>query len=251
MENTKIISRKFAIENGLKRYFSGVPCLRGHISERFVTSGLCVECNKFHGKNKWNENKEHLKKENKKWRQKNKQYILEKNKIWKSKNHEKIKEMANTYYEKNKERLKPIRAKYREKTKDQQIELQKKWLEKNKTRKYATRKEWRKNKLKTDCMFIATEKIRNLTSDAFRRFSLSKLSKTIEVLGCTFIEAKTHIEQQFSEGMSWKNHGDWHIDHIIPLSSAKNYEELVLLGKITNLQPLWAIDNLKKGSKVL
>jgi hypothetical protein len=53
--------------------------------------------------------------------------------------------------------------------------------------------------------------------------------------------------------MSWENYGfyGWHIDHIIPLCSAKNEEELKRLCHYTNLQPLWSTDNLSKGSKIL
>ena len=53
--------------------------------------------------------------------------------------------------------------------------------------------------------------------------------------------------------MSWDNYGlhGWHIDHIIPISSAKTEEELYKLFYYTNLQPLWAIDNIKKGNKIL
>lgn len=51
--------------------------------------------------------------------------------------------------------------------------------------------------------------------------------------------------------MSWENHGEWHIDHIIPLSSAKNEEEIYKLNHYTNLQPLWKEENLSKGDKIL
>ena len=56
----------------------------------------------------------------------------------------------------------------------------------------------------------------------------------------------------FDERMSWENHGakTWHIDHIIPLASAKTEEEVFLLCHYTNLQPLWWSDNLSKGSKL-
>ena len=50
--------------------------------------------------------------------------------------------------------------------------------------------------------------------------------------------------------MNWSNYGLWHIDHIIPLSSAKKQEDLYKLCHYTNTQPLWAEDNLKKGSKL-
>jgi hypothetical protein len=51
--------------------------------------------------------------------------------------------------------------------------------------------------------------------------------------------------------MNWSNRKEWHIDHIIPLSSAKTEEELLKLFHYTNLQPLWANDNIKKSNKIL
>ena len=51
--------------------------------------------------------------------------------------------------------------------------------------------------------------------------------------------------------MSWENQGKWHIDHIIPLSSATNKDELYKLCHFTNLQPMWAIDNIRKGAKII
>lgn len=70
------------------------------------------------------------------------------------------------------------------------------------------------------------------------------------MLGCDFKTAHKHIEKQFTEGMSWDNRSEWHIDHIIPLASAKTEEELAKLCHYTNLQPLWAEDNLRKGDKL-
>lgn len=78
-------------------------------------------------------------------------------------------------------------------------------------------------------------------------------SRTLRVhIGCSLDELKIHIESQFTEGMTWANHGlfGWHIDHKIPLSSAGNFDELVKLLHYSNIQPLWAIDNLKKAAKM-
>jgi hypothetical protein len=62
-----------------------------------------------------------------------------------------------------------------------------------------------------------------------------------------------HLEKQFTYGMTKENHGrnGWHIDHIIPLSSAKNQQELEKLLHYTNCRPLWAKDNLIKGNKII
>lgn len=75
------------------------------------------------------------------------------------------------------------------------------------------------------------------------------------IIGCSWDEFKAHIESRFypnpvtGEMMTWENYGKngWEIDHIKPLCSAKNLDELIKLSHYTNLQPLWAIDNVKKS----
>lgn len=79
---------------------------------------------------------------------------------------------------------------------------------------------------------------------------LIKTNKTFNIVGCTPSELKEHLEKKFKDGMSWENQGFWHIDHIIPLSSAQNEEEIYKLCHYTNLQPLWAEDNLRKSNKL-
>jgi hypothetical protein len=80
----------------------------------------------------------------------------------------------------------------------------------------------------------------------------SKKSKAFDILGCSAEEFKIYMESKFQPGMSWKNNTryGWHIDHIIPISSAQNEEQAIKLNHYSNLQPLWAIDNLKKSNKV-
>ena len=79
--------------------------------------------------------------------------------------------------------------------------------------------------------------------------NITKRNKTFEIVGCTPDELKNYLEGLFVDVMSWDNYGlyGWHIDHKIPLSSANTEEELLSLCHFTNLQPMWAQDNLKKG----
>jgi|LakMenEpi03Aug12_release.lakeMendotaPanAssembly.Ray.scaffolds.fasta_scaffold316838_1 hypothetical protein len=76
-----------------------------------------------------------------------------------------------------------------------------------------------------------------------------------ELVGYDVIELKRHLEEQFVDGMSWENYGEWHIDHIKPLSSFNitdiNSDEFKKCWSLSNLQPLWAKDNLKKYNKIL
>ena len=92
--------------------------------------------------------------------------------------------------------------------------------------------------------------LRRRTSIAFKNKGYNKSTKTQEMLGVDWEVCKAHIEIQFAKGMSWSNYGEWHIDHIIPLASANTEEELKKLCHYSNLQPLWAFDNLMKSDKI-
>lgn len=80
----------------------------------------------------------------------------------------------------------------------------------------------------------------------------SKIGKTVELLGCTIPELRQYLESLFEPNMSWDNYGAWHIDHIRPCASfdLTDPEQQKLCFHYTNLQPLWAEDNLKKGKKL-
>jgi hypothetical protein len=98
---------------------------------------------------------------------------------------------------------------------------------------------------------LISRQLRSVTANAFKRKGFVKSKKTEELLGCSVEEARKHIEKQFVKGMSWDNYGVdvWHIDHIIPLSSAKTKEDVERLCKWQNLQPLFATENRKKSGK--
>jgi hypothetical protein len=84
-----------------------------------------------------------------------------------------------------------------------------------------------------------------------RLIKTGKSSKTMAIIGCDLDLLRLHLEERFSPGMSWDNYGDWHVDHIIPLAKASTQEEVERLSHYTNLQPLWAKDNIVKGCKIL
>lgn len=104
---------------------------------------------------------------------------------------------------------------------------------------------------KEDPLYKLADTLRTRTAKALKRQSFKKTTKFSQYIGCTLEELKFHLEKQFQSGMTWDNHGKWHIDHIIPLSSAKTEEEMYKLLYYTNLQPLWALDNIKKGAKII
>lgn len=168
-------------------------------------------------------------------------------------NRNKILSKVTDYYQKNKDKVKDYHKKYRIDNEDKLKEYSKKYREKTKTKYRKYFREYKKNRLKTDDLFKFKIAVRKRVNTAFRVSSWKKDSSNESMLKCSFKEAKEHIESMFTEGMSWDNYGrhGWHIDHIIPLCSAKTKEELYDLCNYKNLQPLWAKDNLSKGSNII
>jgi hypothetical protein len=107
----------------------------------------------------------------------------------------------------------------------------------------------------TDILYKLKVNVRNRVKMYLKskNSNLKETKGTFKLVGCSPQELREHLQKQFKEGMSWENyrHDIWHIDHIIPLSSAKTEEEVYELCNYTNLQPLWKEENYKKGKKIL
>ena len=173
----------------------------------------------------------------------------EESREYRKNNPEKRKKTLKKFYLKNKE-SELLRFKiYRENNSEKRKETLKKHYENNKTeinRKQVIRN---KKRYKTNYLYRVIHNLRIRTKEYLKQHhSNGKFSKTIR---CEPNFLREHLEKQFKDGMSWENYGSWHIDHIIPLSSAKNIEEINKLCHYTNLQPLWASENLSKGSKII
>jgi hypothetical protein len=111
------------------------------------------------------------------------------------------------------------------------------------------KKQYEKEKREIDPIYRLSMNVRNRINKFLKLNNITKQNKTFDIVGCSPKFLKEHIENQFKEGMSLHLIGKRiHIDHIIPLSFAKTEEEILKLCHYTNLQPLWAEDNLKKGS---
>lgn len=96
-------------------------------------------------------------------------------------------------------------------------------------------------------------KIKMNLSRRLRQFINKEGKRTIDFIGCSIDYIKTHLEKQFTAGMTWDNYGKWHIDHIMPCASfdLTDPEQQKKCFHYSNLQPLWAVDNLRKSDKVL
>jgi hypothetical protein len=164
-------------------------------------------------------------------------------------NKEKYNIRIKEYYQENKEEIKEKSSKNYYENLEERQEYFREYYHKNKSKKQAYNTKYKRERGKSDPIFKAKDNARSRGSKAIRRNSWPR--GTEDLLDCSFDKFKIQIESRFQNGMTWENYGKWHVDHIIPLSSAKNLDELIPLCHYTNLQPLWAIDNIKKGNKCI
>jgi hypothetical protein len=115
----------------------------------------------------------------------------------------------------------------------------------------ANRKLYRLNKQKRDPLYRLRENLRRRLRHALTRLRVTKNCRTMDIVGCDLDFLKQYLEARFTVGMTWGNYGLWHIDHVIPLAKALTDEDIKKLCHYTNLSPLWAEDNRRKGSKLV
>lgn len=108
---------------------------------------------------------------------------------------------------------------------------------------------YQKHRYHSNSNYKTTKLLRCRLRDILR--DSQKTGSAIKDLGCSVNELKIHLEKQFQSGMTWENQGTWHIDHIIPLSKfdLNDREQFLKACHYSNLQPLWATDNIKKSNK--
>lgn len=210
---------------------------------------ICKECRKPISEEYYKTNKEKINKTvSKKYYENHEQNLLKDRERIK-RERDKRNNYSKNYYKKNKEKIKEYQKKHYELNKEKYKLKSKKWLDENRERRNHTVNERNKIRKKEDVIF----KLRcKLKTDIYISLKRKKRSKSVEkIIGLSLEEYKKYIENQFEEWMSWDNWGmnTWHIDHIIPLSSAKTENELYKLWHYTNLRPISATENLKKGDK--
>ena len=173
-------------------------------------------------------------------------------KQYREENKDKISESAKKRYIKNKSDIAIDRAQYYQKNKEYILSQKAKYRTENRERINESQYKYKKNKIKTDHTFKLVENLRRRVLLAIK--GTGKSATTLELLGCSADTARQHLEDQFTEGMCWDNHGlyGWHIDHIIPCASfdMTDPEQQKECFHYTNLQPLWAEDNLRKSDKL-
>lgn len=234
----KIITRENAKLLKLKTFFTGVECIKGHLSERRTDNNRCVICQNESSKSYKDKNKSDLAKKRSVYVEKNRQKINEKDREYRLSNRDRI-------LKQRRDRFKNDPEKYRALTRDYQSENRTKIRESRRT----YYREYMREKRKTP-EFKVLSTMRSMVRRLNDKVKSNKNSRTEDIVGYTHLELKAHIESLFKDGMTWDNRTKWHVDHI---RSIKSYldEGIVdprVINAISNLQPLWAVDNLKKGA---
>jgi hypothetical protein len=161
------------------------------------------------------------------------------NKLYQDANKIKINQRRKVYREANKEKIAVKNKAWREANKEWDKTY--KETHKNHLREYYN--EWQKKKYHSDPIFRLKHSISNAIHKGFKRIKSSKNTRSQEILGCSFEEFKIYIENQFKEGMTWGNHGEWELDHIVPHYLARTKEDVISINHHSNWRPLWRKEN--------
>ena len=111
-------------------------------------------------------------------------------------------------------------------------------------------KEYIKKRREEDPLFSLKMNIRSRTAQAIKSKSWHPGGYNERLFGADRDTVIKHLERKFERGMTWENRALWHIDHIVPLSSANDEKQLYSLSRYTNLSPKWKNENLRKSASI-
>ena len=161
----------------------------------------------------------------KKWRDNNKDYMNQKTKNWYEQNKEHRKDYLKEYREKNIDRIREVKRNY------------------EKTRKH------------NDPLYKLINNFRTAIYQVLKENNLQKNGHYFEILEYSPEQLIEHLENQFKDGMNWDNYGEWHVDHILAISRHNiqeiGDEEFMKCWSLSNLQPMWGEENIRKSNKIL
>lgn len=178
-----------------------------------------------------------------------KEHISQLNRDYRNNNKEKLLSYQREYSKQHKEHISNRNKKYRELNKEKIKEIEKAYKDSNKE-KYKEYFKMYNSKRRKDPYYRLVSNLRRRLHLAVSSQNTQKVDTTFKLTGCTQKELKQHLENQFQEGMTWDNYGEWHIDHIKPCASfdLTDKDQQRECFHYTNCKPEWESDNLSKGS---
>jgi hypothetical protein len=159
------------------------------------------------------------------------------------------------YYESNKEKISEYYSNWRGNNKEHLKEYQKKWREKNIDKIKKTKRDYERNRKARDPLYKLISNFRTAIYQVLKESNVEKNKHYFDILQYTPEELIKHLENKFTDKMSWDNYGDWHVDHKLPIThfniQEMGDEEFMRCWSLDNLQPMWGFDNIFKSNKIL
>ena len=189
---------------------------------------------------------------NKMYRVKYRDKSIEYAKNYRKNNREKLNKQLRKHYVLHKEDYSKKKKEYKNNNRDKVLKQKRESYYRNREQHLKTCVEYANKRRKADENYKLRHYLTTRIWWAVKSQNTNKHDKFNNLIGCSINELKQYLSKQFKENMSWDNYGDWHIDHIIPCCSfdLTKKEEQQKCFNYKNLQPLWAIDNIKKGGRV-
>jgi len=159
------------------------------------------------------------------------------------------------YYESNKEKISEYYSEWKKNKKEHLKEYQKKWREENREKLRETKRNYERNRKHNDPLYKLVANFRTAIWTVLKENNMDKYGHYFEILQYSPEQLATHLENQFTEGMTWENYGEWHVDHKTPITEFNFQEigdnEFMRCWSLENLQPMWADENIRKSNKIL
>ncbi len=158
------------------------------------------------------------------------------------------------HYNKNKEKRLSYHKQWYEDNKDKWNEYIKEYREKNKEKIREIKRNYEKTRKANDPIYKLINNFRTAIYQVLKENNVKKNCHYFDILKYSPEDLIVHLEKQFDERMSWDNYGEWHVDHIKPISSFNIQEigdnEFIECWSLNNLQPLWGDENIRKSNKL-
>ena len=204
-----------AISVGSDRYYTGLPCRRGHFSFRYLADQGCLDCRRVR-------------------KEAHRQRIA----------------ACPLRTEARREKFRRDKAEERNSPdgKRRHYEANKRYVEANREKVNS----YYRARRKQSPDFAMASRSRSMLHKVLDRTNQRKDATCVTLVGYDGKALRLHIERQFTKGMTWANYGEWHVDHIVPVAEflRRGVADPAVINALTNLQPLWALENIRKSDAV-
>lgn len=159
------------------------------------------------------------------------------------------------YYQNNKETLSEYYSQWYEQNKEARKNYIQKWRSVNKEIIRNTKRTYEKTRKQNDPLYKLIGNFRTAIYTVLKEKNITKCEHYFDILGYSQQDLINHLEKQFTDGITWENYGEWHVDHKLPITFFKfqsmNDNDFKKCWALDNLQPMWGSENISKSSKIL